>query len=147
MTPVSRPSILDLITDRHAAVQSDADRLRAQIGALTTQLGLVETELAELTTTRSTLLRLTGGPDPLTRAETTIAGPAYQRILAVFTPTARMRAKDVCRALGAGTEPKDTEGARVKLKRLVARGVLTEREPGLFALAPPVTDPTDATVA
>jgi hypothetical protein len=56
-----------------------------------------------------------------------------------------MRAKDVCHALGIGTEPKDTEGIRAKLKRLVKRRYLTETEPGLFALAAPPT-PTDQAV-
>jgi hypothetical protein len=56
-----------------------------------------------------------------------------------------MRAKDVCHALGIGTEPKDTEGIRAKLKRLVKRRHLTEPEPGLFALvAPPA--PADQAV-
>jgi hypothetical protein len=36
---------------------------------------------------------------------------------------------------GLGTEPKDTEGIRAKLKHLVKRRILTEAEPGLFALA------------
>ncbi|MEU7908292.1 hypothetical protein [Actinoplanes sp. NPDC049118] len=48
-----------------------------------------------------------------------------------------MRAKDVCHALGIDTEPKDTEGVRAKLKRLVKRRQLTELEPGLFALPTP----------
>lgn len=151
MTGVSRPSILDLIGDREAAARRGADRLREQIAALTEQLRLAETELADLSTTRTTLLTLTGGPQPNADADAdageTIARPAYQQILAVFGPTRAMRAKDVCLALGTDTAPKDTEGARVKLKRLVARGVLTEEKPGLFALAPPVAHPTDATVA
>ena len=66
-----------------------------------------------------------------------MATVAYQQILAVFTTaTDGMRAKDVCLALGLGTTPKDTEGLRAKLKRLVARQILLETEPGLFALAP-----------
>jgi len=40
---------------------------------------------------------------------------------------------------------KDTEGLRAKLKRLVARAVLTEPEPGLFALAQPTTSGPDPT--
>jgi hypothetical protein len=40
----------------------------------------------------------------------------------------------VSRALGIGTEPKDTEGIRAKLKRLVNRQILTETEPGLLTL-------------
>jgi len=35
-----------------------------------------------------------------------------------------LRAKDLCRALGFGTELKDTEGIRAKLKRLVNRQIL-----------------------
>ncbi len=61
----------------------------------------------------------------------------YQQILAVFhTGGNAMRAKDVCHALGMGVEPKDTEGVRAKLKRLVKRRQLAETEPGLFALVP-----------
>ncbi|MCM4085213.1 hypothetical protein [Paractinoplanes hotanensis] len=45
-----------------------------------------------------------------------------------------LRAKDVCLALGIGTEPKDTEGIRAKLKRLVNRHILAEGQPGLFTL-------------
>jgi hypothetical protein len=144
---VSRPSILDLITTRQNAAQLGADRLREQIAALTAQLSLLETELADLATTRTTLLHLTGDPEPDSTADETIARPAYQQILAVFDSTDRKRAKDVCLALGVGTEPKDIEGARVKLKRLVARGLLTEAEPGLFALAPTAANPTHAAVA
>jgi hypothetical protein len=36
---------------------------------------------------------------------------------------------------------KDTEGVGAKLKRLAARQILAETEPGLFTLAPP-TPPT-----
>lgn len=53
--------------------------------------------------------------------------------------TAPMRAKDICQALGTGTTAKDTENLRAKLKRLVARQILTEPEAGLFTLAPPTT--------
>ena len=39
----------------------------------------------------------------------------------------------VCQALDLPILPKNTEGIRAKLKRLVTRGVLAELEPGLFA--------------
>jgi hypothetical protein len=77
----------------------------------------------------------------LTQAEVTAPEPAiisepYQQILAAFTADGTsLRAKDVCLALGIGTEPKDTEGIRAKLKRLVNRQILTETQPGLFALS------------
>ncbi|MGN9907766.1 hypothetical protein ACTMTJ_09450 [Phytohabitans sp. LJ34] len=77
-----------------------------------------------------------GSPPP---ADVTVASPAYQQILAVFATTdlSGLRAKDICHALGIGTAAKDVEGLRAKLKRLVARGVLTEAEAGLFTLARP----------
>jgi hypothetical protein len=42
-----------------------------------------------------------------------------------------MRAKDVCLALGLGVAPKDTEGIRATLRRLVSRRILTETTPDL----------------
>jgi hypothetical protein len=137
---VSGPSILDLIAEREAAASTTAERLREQIATLTDQLALAETELADLATTRKTLLSLTGDLDATTPADTTVASPAYQQILATFAATAGgMRAKDVCLALGSGITAKDTEGMRAKLKRLVNRHILTENEPGLFTLAPPTS--------
>jgi hypothetical protein len=65
----------------------------------------------------------------------------------VFTAGQQLRAKDICAALGMGTTANDTERLRAKLKRMVARSVLTEDEPGLFTLAPPQADPAHATVA
>ena len=139
MTPgATKPSILDLITQRETAAATTAERLREQIATLTDQLALTETELAELAVTRKTLLNLTGQTDPGTPADATVASPAYQQILAIFhTATGGIRAKDICHALGTGTTAKDTEGLRAKLKRLVARQILAEPEPGLFTLASP----------
>jgi hypothetical protein len=55
------------------------------------------------------------------------------RILAAFNHTAGpLRAKDVCEALGHEL-PKNVEGTRVKLKRLVKLGILTEADTGDFA--------------
>ncbi|MFI6273753.1 hypothetical protein [Streptomyces sp. NPDC050988] len=54
--------------------------------------------------------------------------------------------KDVCQALGTGTEPRHVEGVRAELKRLVSRGILAESEPGLFVLPPttrPASQPAD----
>jgi hypothetical protein len=136
----SRPSILDLITEREAVAGAAADRLREQIATLTDQLTAAETELAELAITRTTLTRLTGDATATTPADTTVASPAYQQILALFaTATGGMRAKDICHALGTSVTAKDTEGMRAKLKRLVNRQILAETEPGLFTLAPAAT--------
>jgi hypothetical protein len=74
--------------------------------------------------------------DDVISPEPAIISEPYQQIIAVFTPDrGGLRAKDVCLALGIGTEPKDTEGIRAKLKRLVNRQVLTETQPGLFTLS------------
>ncbi|RLK09550.1 hypothetical protein DER29_6056 [Micromonospora sp. M71_S20] len=135
---MTRPPLLDLLTERETAAGITAERLREQIATLTDQLTMAETELAELAITRKTLLSLTDHADPAAPADATVASPAYQQILAVFhAATAPMRAKDICHALGAGTTTKDTENLRAKLKRLVARQILTEPEAGLFTLASP----------
>jgi hypothetical protein len=133
--------LLDLIAEREAAAVAAVEALRAQIAKLTDGLAHAETELAELAITRKTLIKLTGHltdqAEASTPVDATIASTAYQKILATFaTATGGMRAKEVCLALGAGMTAKDTEGMRAKLKRLVARQILIEAEPGLFALAP-----------
>jgi hypothetical protein len=135
---VNHTSILDLITEREAVAGAAATRLREQIAALSEQLAAAETELADLATTRATLLRITSGTDDPPPADATVASTAYQQILAVFaTIEGGQRAKDICRALGVQVTANHTESLRAKLKRLVARGVLTEPEPGLFTLAQP----------
>jgi hypothetical protein len=130
-------SILDLIIERQAGVAAAVTTLHEQIGKLTDELRTAESELNDLATTRTTLARLTSlneaamsGVD----ADNTV----YQQIITAFTTGGTtMRSKDVCHALGIGTEPKDTEGVRAKLKRLVKRRILTEPQPGLFTLAAP----------
>jgi len=148
---MNHEQVLELITTRETVAGAQAEQLRAQIAALTEQLVVVDAELADLATTRGTLLRLTGtttrGTTPTdTTTDTTVASPAYQQILAVFAATSNpLRAKDICVALGTGTAAKNTESLRAKLKRLVARGVLTEPDPGLFALTQPATRNPDPT--
>jgi hypothetical protein len=139
-------SILDLITERQADVAAAIATLREQIGKLTDELRTAETELNDLATTRTTLTRLTA-TSSLVMPDGPPDNTAYQQIIAAFqTGTGgAMRAKDVCHALGLGAEPKDTEGVRAKLKRLVKRRFLTETEPGLFALAA-LTAPADQAV-
>lgn len=131
--------IHDMITRRQAALATVADTLRDQIAGLTDELHRAEAELADLATTHTTLTRLTAPNNPAAAPpDTTI----YQQIIAAFdTGAGPLRAKDICQALGTGTEPKDTEGIRAKLKRLVKRHILTEPEPGLFALSTPADNP------
>jgi hypothetical protein len=60
---------------------------------------------------------------------------AYRDVVEVVADAGPLRARQVCQALGLGTEPKRREGMRIKLKRLVGRGWLVEVSPGLFACA------------
>ncbi|MFJ2582853.1 hypothetical protein [Kitasatospora aureofaciens] len=61
--------------------------------------------------------------------------PGYHEILAAIGQVDQgLRAKDICEALGTGTQPRHTEATRAKLKRLVSRGLLSEPGPGLFTL-------------
>jgi hypothetical protein len=45
-------------------------------------------------------------------------------------------AKEACQGLGIGADPRHVEGSRSKLKKLVARGILTAPAAGVFAIAP-----------
>jgi hypothetical protein len=136
-------SILDLITERQAVTAAVIAALREQIGKLTDDLRVAETELNDLATTRTTLTRLTSTTEPAIPDDGTLDNTVYQQIITAFNSDSNtMRAKDVCHALGLGNEPKDTEGIRAKLKRLVKRRILTEPQAGLFALAAPA-EPTE----
>jgi hypothetical protein len=126
-------TILDLIAAREAAASAARDDLRQQQAKLAAEVATIDAELADLATTRQTLTKIL--EEELTASEPAVISEPYQQILAVFTPDrGALRAKDVCLALGIGTEPKDTEGIRARLKRLVNRHILTENQPGLFTL-------------
>lgn len=123
---------LDLQED---AARALADDLRAQIEDLQTRLREAETHLEHLEITRKTV---TGLADRLPASPTELPEhPDYPRILAVFNEsTGLLRAKDVCQALGHEALPKNAEGTRAKLKRLVKLGILTEADTGNFARKP-----------
>lgn len=131
--------ILNLITERQATVAGTVATLRQQIGKLTDELRTAETELNDLATTHTTLTRLTSANTSATPSDPPSDNTVYQQIITAFTSsdTPTMRARDICHALGLGAEPKDTEGVRAKLKRLVKRGILTEPQPGQFTLTTP----------
>ncbi|MDH6437486.1 hypothetical protein M2158_006027 [Streptomyces sp. SAI-144] len=121
--------LLDALDLQEEAARALADDLRAQIDDLQTRLREAETHLDHLTITRKTV---TGLADrlPLSPPE----HPDYPRILAAFNhATGLLRAKDVCEALGHELLPKNVDGTRAKLKRLVKLGILTEADTGNFA--------------
>lgn len=132
------PSIVDLIVEHETAASKTAKALREQIAELTDRLASVETELTELAITRRTLLRLTSQTASTTTPDTLASSGPYPQILTVFaTATGGIRAKDVCLAIGSEATPRDVDKMRVRLKRLATHQILTELEPGLFALAQP----------
>ncbi|GBQ04292.1 hypothetical protein SSP531S_57860 [Streptomyces spongiicola] len=127
-------AVLEYVETRERELADQAAQLRVRIEELTAQLGEFDAECENLRITRKTLLALPA-PAPAEEPDRpeTPDHPAYQQILAAFTATGQpMRARDLCQALDLPLVPKNTEGIRSKLKRLVARGILTEPEPGLF---------------
>ncbi|WP_030795320.1 hypothetical protein [Streptomyces sp. NRRL S-920] len=132
-------AVLEYVKTRERELTDQAAGLRVRIEELTAQLGEFEAESENLRVTRRTLLAL---PAPVPADEPNRSEvpdhPAYQQIFAVFADAeAPLRARDLCQALDLPIVPKNTEGIRSKLKRLVTRGILTEPEPGLFT--PPGT--------
>jgi hypothetical protein len=124
--------LLDALDLQEDAAQSLADDLRTQIDDLQTRLREAETHLEHLAITRKTI---TGLADRLPAHTPDLPEhPDYPRILAAFNhATGPLRAKDVCEALGHELLPKNIEGTRAKLKRLVKLGILTEADTGNFA--------------
>ena len=109
-------AILDLITERETATGQAAARLREQISTLTTELARLDSELADLATTRIT--RITLAADQFTDEDPTIASAPYQQILtALAVNPAGMRAKDICLAVGVDPVPKHVEGTRARSSR------------------------------
>jgi hypothetical protein len=128
-------SILDRLADREQDLCARAEDLRGQLQQLTGHISELEAELADLATTRKVLLTLETGETEHDAPPNVPANPAYQHILTALADAGRpVRAKDLCQALDLGLEPKHIEGMRSKLKRLVGLRLITETEPGLFAL-------------
>ncbi|WGP08574.1 hypothetical protein [Streptomyces sp. SH5] len=123
--------LLDALGLQADAARAVADDLRAQVVDLQARLREAETHLERLAITRTTVTDLT---DRLPAVAPDLPEhPDYPRILAAFNhATGPLRAKDVCEALGHELQPKNVEGTRAKLKRLVKLGVLTEADVGSF---------------
>ncbi|MFD4416077.1 hypothetical protein, partial [Streptomyces sp. NPDC058476] len=119
--------LLDALGLQEDAARALADDLRAQIDDLQTRLREAETHLEHLAITRKTITGLT---DRLPAHTPDLPEhPDYPGILAAFNHAAGpLRAKDVCEALGHELLPKNVEGTRAKLKRLVKLGILTEAD-------------------
>jgi hypothetical protein len=123
--------LLDALGIQEEAARALADDLRGQITELQDRLREAETHLEHLAITRKTI---TGLADRLPTSSPDLPEhPDYPRILAVFNEaTGPLRARDVCEALDHELLPKNIEGTRAKLKRLVKLGLLTEVDTGNF---------------
>ncbi|MGV9661122.1 hypothetical protein ACWDR5_29750 [Streptomyces koyangensis] len=127
--------LLDALDLQEDAARALADGLRGQIDDLQSRLREAETHLEHLAITRKTV---TGFADRLPAIAPDLPEhPDYPRILDAFNhATGPLRAKDVSEALGHELLPKNVEGTRAKLKRLVKLGILTEADTGNFARKP-----------
>lgn len=135
--PLTVPGLLDKLAARQSAAEAEIAHLREQAAKLADALTAAERERDRWAGARETVLALAAEDQPepavIARAQVT---PAYPQIVEAFTQaTGPLRAKEVCRALGVDTDARHVEGLRSKLKKLVARGILTEPESGVFALA------------
>jgi hypothetical protein len=127
--------LLDALDLQEQAARALADDLCEQIDGLQNRLREAETRLEHLAITRTTV---TGLADRLPSAAPNLPkDPDYPRILAAFNhATGPQRARDVCQALGHELLPKNVEGTRAKLKRLVKLDILTEIDTGVFVRKP-----------
>ena len=117
--------------DREIAAQAEATQVR--IAELTTQLEEFDRVAEEIRITRKTLLALPDPSPPTPSAAKLPDHPAYQQIMAVFAAAdAPLRARAVCEAMNLQIAPSNVNNVRLKLKRLVERGILIEPEQGLF---------------
>lgn len=123
--------LLDALGSQEEAARGLADDLRTRIGELQARLREAETHLEHLAITRKTV---TGVADRLPAAPPDLPKHRdYPRILGVFNDaTSPLRARDVCEALDHELLPKNIEGTRAKLKRLVKLDILTEADTGSF---------------
>ncbi|MFF7189410.1 hypothetical protein ACFZAR_30115 [Streptomyces sp. NPDC008222] len=105
-----------------------AGDLRTQIAEPQTRLREAETHLEHLAITRKTVTAL-GERLPAHPVSPDLPEhPDYPRNLAVFNEaTGPFRARDVCEALDHELLPKNIEGTRAKLRRLVKLDVTTKQ--------------------
>jgi hypothetical protein len=147
--------LLDRIAERRALLAEQAQRLAKELAE-------VEAELGRIGTAEQVVTQLLAEPDDgpagadaqgHSRRSPAMAVPhrgegagvadlpaEYQRLVEIVAeegPAGQgVACKRVTAKLGLTAEPRHTEGVRVKLKRLVARGWLSEPAPGRFAVRP-----------
>jgi hypothetical protein len=133
--PLTVQNVLDKLAARHAAAEAEITDLRDQLAKLSDALTMAERERDRWAQARESVLALVAEEHPQQTAASRPVTPAYQQILAAFTEASGpLRAKELCQVLHVGSEPRHIEGMRSKLKKLTARGILTEPSPGTFML-------------
>ncbi|MFJ8673481.1 hypothetical protein [Streptomyces sp. NPDC093589] len=104
-----------------------AEATRGRIAELTAQLEEFDRVAEEVRITRKTLLALPDPSPPTPPAAKLPDHPAYRQIMAVFAAAdAPLRARAVCEAMDLEVAPSNVNNVRLKLKRLVERGILIE---------------------
>ncbi|MFF2130728.1 hypothetical protein ACFVW1_36270 [Streptomyces olivochromogenes] len=114
-------------------IDAQADAARGKIAELTALLDGFDKAAEEIRITRKTLLEL---PDPGPPAPPSAKLPDHP--VAVFAAAdAPMRARAVCEAMDVEITPNNVNKVRLKLKRLVERGILADIDQGLFTRPQP----------
>ncbi|MET7527244.1 hypothetical protein [Streptomyces sp900116325] len=125
--------LLEALDVQEDAARTLADGLRTQIEELQSRLREAETHLEHLAITRKTVTALADRLPAQTSTADRPEHPDYPRIITILNEATRpLRAREVCEALGHEQLPKNIEGTRAKLKRLVKLDVLTEADTGSF---------------
>lgn len=156
---------VDALLDGHeVAVRARVEELRERAVQVAVELGEAELALEHVAITRATLAAVIAGPGeaiveqdsdspglaagaaggpvdvrvvPQRRVDLTEAAlPAgYRGLWLAVCEGGPVRAGQLAKTPGLESVPANVEGVRYKLKRLVVRGWLAEREPGVFAAA------------
>ncbi|MEU3795769.1 hypothetical protein AB0F07_39295 [Streptomyces fructofermentans] len=126
-------AVLARLEEREREIAAQAEAAREKIAELTAQLEALDTAAEEIRITRKALRELPE-PAPLQPPAAKLTDhPAYQQIMAVFAAAdGPLRARGVCEAMDLTITPSNVNNVRLKLKRLVGRGILVEAEQGLF---------------
>ncbi|MFF8195705.1 hypothetical protein ACF05L_33655 [Streptomyces bobili] len=126
-------AVLARLEEQEREIAAQAEATRGRIAELTAPLEEFDRVAEEVRITRKTLLALPDPSPPAPLATKLPDHPAYQQILAVFAAAdAPLRARAVCEAMDLEIAPSNVNNVRLKLKRLVERGILIEPEQGLF---------------
>ncbi|MFI0242594.1 hypothetical protein [Streptomyces sp. NPDC016845] len=167
-------SLLEKLQTRASEARARVEKLRMEIAALEKELAAQEAELARWGVAEEAVLQLMeedeaatgqaapgmdGSPAvaaavaarsrvvsaPVTRADGRVLEESYENVVLALASAGRpLRARAVCEAVGWQADHRPVERMRIKLKRLVKQGWLTEGEVGLFAIAPGVGNPPDS---